>query len=53
MNEQENWLVPGTFVHVVDMMPFNQHPIVSERIAILVDPVRTIITYRLHDSTLD
>jgi hypothetical protein len=48
MNKQKNRRVSGSLVNVVDKMPVYDYPVVSERIELIVDPVRPFTTYQAH-----
>src|SRR2546425_6066078 len=43
MNEQHDWLRPGSFVHVVNSVSVEEHPLVLKRIILRVDPVRNVM----------
>src|SRR2546421_4556729 len=43
MNEQQDWLGPRSFVHVVNSVPVEDHPFVRKRIGLSIDPVGNAI----------
>src|SRR2546422_3662471 len=43
VNEQQDWLRPWAFVHVVNSVSVAEHPLVLKRIILRVDPVRNVM----------
>src|SRR2546428_2441037 len=48
MNEQQDRLVGRSFVHVVNSVPVEEHPLVLKRIILSIDPVRNVMANVRH-----